>query len=313
MMFRIQACRVTHVYRFGCRHYTEDLTSKTSVLVTPEWLKSQLVAGNPDIKLVDCSWYMPGTHGQVIDDWKIFRLTGSVYFDIDSIADESKLPLPHMVPHHDQFASQISNLGISNTDHVICYDMTGQYMASARAWWLFRLFGHSQVSVLSRGVVKNEWIDSPALIETEPPTETPSKGNFKATPRHVTHLVTMDQILQNNQSKQFQVVDARSAPRFKAEVPEPRPKLQRGHIPGSFNVPFNTIIKDRELLSKDELQKIFTNSGLDLEKPIVTSCGSGVTAAVLSLGLAKLGIPTALYDGSWSEYAQEHLANPVEP
>jgi len=291
----------------------EDLTSKTSVLVTPDWLKNQLKEGNPDIKLLDCSWYMPGSHGPAIDDWKNYRIKGSVYFDIDVISDQSKLPLPHMVPTHDQFANQVAGLGLSNTDHIICYDVTGQYMASARVWWLFRLFGHSQVSVLSRCLAKEDWKDSPALIETEPPKEPPSKGSFVATTRYTTHVVFMDQILQNIKTKEFQVVDARSAVRFKAEVAESRPKLQRGHIPGSFNVPFNTILKDRELLSRDELQQVFTSAGLDLEKPIVTSCGSGVTAAILSLGLAKIGVPSAVYDGSWAEYAQESLNNPVEP
>jgi len=290
----------------------EDLTSKTSIMVSSNWLKTQLKNNSPDLKLLDCSWYMPGSHGPVIEDWKNFRLKGSAYFDIDAIADQSKLPLPHMVPPPEQFANQVSSLGISNTDHVICYDSTGQYIASARVWWLFRLFGHSQVSVLSKGLVKAEWDDEPSLIETSPPHE-PKRGNFSPSSRFHSHLKTMDQILDNIRTGEFQVVDARSGPRFKAEVPEPRPKLQGGHIPKSFNVPFNTVLKDGEILPSAELQRIFTASGLDLEKPIVTSCGSGVTAAVLSLALAKLGIPTALYDGSWVEYAQENLANPVEP
>jgi thiosulfate/3-mercaptopyruvate sulfurtransferase len=294
-------------------YVTEDLTSKTSIIVSLDWLKAQLSHGSPDIKLLDCTWYMPGTHSPAIDDWKKFRIKDSLYFDIDEIADQSKLPLPHMVPSHEQFANQVSALGLSNTDHIICYDRTGQYMASARVWWLFRLFGHSQVSVLSKGLSDHDLDDVRFLIQTEPPDSAPTKGNFIASPRHNTHLKTMSQILENIQTKQFQIVDARSAARFNAEVKETRPNLQSGHIPGAFNVPFTSILKDREILHRDELYNIFKASGLDLEKPIVTSCGSGVTAAVLSLALAKLNIPSALYDGSWAEYGQEKLSNPVDP
>jgi len=254
---------------------------------------------------------MPNTHGPVIEDWKKYRLKGSSYFDIDQISDKST-SLPHTVPTPEHFERQVSELGISNTDHVVCYDMAGQYMASARAWWLFRLFGHPAVSVLERGLIPEDFADAPDLIETSPPTSSPKAGNFRANAKYQL-LKKIDQILDNIDSKKFQVIDARSSQRFNAEAPEPRPKLQSGHIPGAFNVPFGQVIQDRKILSEKELENVFKSSGVDLKKPITTSCGSGVSAAVLSLALYKLGIDSAVYDGSWAEYGQEELKLPVEP
>jgi len=310
-------CSVRTVNRFHVatqrRFFSSYRVPTKDLFVSSQWLKVVLKKNdNPNLKLLDCSWYMPNSHGPVIDDWKNYRLNGSSYFDIDEISDHSLSPLPHMVPSPEQFAKQVSELGISNGDHVVCYDVAGQYMASARAWWLFRLFGHETVSVLEKGLIPDDFKDSPDLIETSPPTSPPKKGNFTSKP-HYKIIKKLDDIVKNIHSKEFQLIDARSAARFNAEAPEPRPALQRGHTPGAFNVPSNLIIQDRQILPKEKLATVFTSAGVDLKKPIATSCGSGVTAAVLTMALYKLGIDSAVYDGAWSEYAQEIPGLPVEP
>jgi len=280
-------------------------------LVTSHWLKQALSSPNHKLALLDCSWYMPSAKHPVHQDFEEFHLAGAQYFDIDKISDTSS-NLPHMLPTAEYFAQKVSELGISNDSHVICYDMNGQYIASARAWWMFKVFGHDKVSVLSRGIVKDDWKDSPSLIETGPATHTKKNNSFKVTEtRH--HLVAnMPQIISNISKKEFQVVDARSADRFYGRVAEPRPALQRGHIPNAHSVPFQQVLDNREIVAADKLKQVFIGAGIDLSKPIVTSCGSGVTAGILTLSLSTLGINSSVYDGSWSEYAQESINNPVD-
>eukprot|EP01126_Amoeba_proteus_P043979 TRINITY_DN4862_c0_g1_i6.p1 TRINITY_DN4862_c0_g1~~TRINITY_DN4862_c0_g1_i6.p1 ORF type:complete len:188 (-),score=36.07 TRINITY_DN4862_c0_g1_i6:237-800(-) len=184
------------------------------------------------------------------------------------------------------------------------------YMASARVWWMFRLFGHDNVYVLDKGVRPESQSVFHGLLESGPCT-IPDKGNFKAHFRR--ELVkTLPEILENLSTRSFQVVDARSADRFYARVDEPRPGVVRGHMPNSFNVPFDKVLLDRSFLPTECLKQIFTDAGVDLNKPIVTTCGSGVTAAVLSLALSLIGVESAIYDGSWAEYGQQSLNLPVE-
>jgi len=253
---------------------------------------------------------MANSHRPPIQDFEELHLKGAQYFSIDKVSDPTTT-LPHMLPSAAQFAEQVSQMGISNNNHVICYDSTGQYFASARVWWMFRVFGHEQVSVLSRGLIKDEWQNSPQLIAAGPDTP-PKKGNFKAREPSSDLYKSMRDILSNISEGKFQVVDARSYDRFYGRVLESRPKLQSGHIPNSKSVPFNLVLENKEILYKENLRDIVTKAGIDLSKPIVTSCGSGVSAAVVSLALlSALGKDSAIYDGSWSEYAQESLANPV--
>jgi len=238
------------------------------------------------------------------------RIKGAIFFDIDKVADKS-VDLPHTAPTAQQFSEQVSDMGINNDDHVICYDKTGLYMASARAWWLFRLFGHYNVSVLERGFIEDDWKDTPQFIGSGPFT-LPPKGSFKAKETDLKLVKNLNQVLDNIKQNEFQLLDARSAERFAGKGTEPRPNMKKGHVPHSFNLPFSKILKDKKFLDKSELELAYKQSGLDLSKPITTSCGSGVTACVLSLGLDTLGFNSAVYDGSWAEYGQEKLKNPVD-
>jgi len=248
---------------------------------------------------------MPSLNKPVQDEFAASRLNGAAFFYIDEICDKTS-SLPHMVPTNKQFEDQVSELGISNTDHVICYDSGGQYMASARVWWMFHLFGHHNVQVLEKGFTPALFSDVPELIASGP-ADKPKKTCFISTLERQ-HLTTLNDIL--NEPRSFQIVDARSSERFYAQAPEPRPMLEGGHIPGSFNVPFGTILSNGALVESEKMKTLF--GALDLSKPVVTTCGSGVTAAVLSLGLASIGKSTSVYDGSWSEYGQLSLGLPVE-
>jgi len=290
--------------------------SYESPLVSAQWLQQTLRQGAHSLKLLDCSWYMPGSQASPRKDFEHFRLSGAQFFDIDEICDRNTT-LPHMAPLHTEFAQQVALLGISNGDHVVCYDMAGLYMASARVWWMFRLFGHYKVSVLERGLVKGEWEDATDLISSEPP-QPPTKGTFIVSHSQGTKLPlikTLPQILVNLSSKEFRIVDARPQDRFNGVVAEPRPNLKRGHIPKSYNVPFTRVLVNRQILPQEKLKQVFLEAGVDLADPtpIVTSCGSGVTGAVLSLALSTIGKESAIYDGSWSEYGHLSANNPTDP
>jgi len=279
---------------------------KTNVppVVTKDWLVSALNSKSPQIKLLDCTWFMPAANRSPATEFLSARLKGANYFGIDDVCDKSS-PLPHMTPTAKQFEDQVSALGISNDDHVVCYDTNG-FMAAARSWWLFRLFGHENVSCLDKGFNKDLYSDVPQLIEQGPlqniqPTVYHAKFNRNL-------LTTLNDIKERN--KDAQIVDARPPDRFHARVPEPRPGMQGGHIPGAFSTPSSFIVQDGSLAEADKIKEVF--SKVDFERPIITSCGSGVTAAILSLGLASIGVPSSLYDGSWSEYGQNSLNLPVE-
>ena len=226
------------------------------------------------------------------------HIPGAVFFDIDEIADTDN-PLPHMLPSPEKFAARVRKLGLGDGSRIVVYDGAGLFSA-ARVWWMFRVLGHDDVAVLDGGLPK--WRAEGRPVEAFPPN--PGERHFTA--RVNTLLVReLDQIKSNLTSRREQVLDARPAGRFAGTDPEPRPGLRSGHIPGSHNLPFNRLVdpKTGTVLPADALRRQFVEAGIDLARPIVTTCGSGVSASALALGLYLLGRDdVAVYDGSWSEW-----------
>lgn len=264
-------------------------------LVTTQWLADHL--SDPRVKVLDASFKMPGILPLPKDDYLASHIPGAVYFDVDAVSDHSN-PLPHMFPSAEQFGRDVGGLGISNGDTVVLYD-SGGWVAAPRAWWMFLSFGYENVNILNGGLKK--WTAEGRPVESG--NVTPKPATFKAA-FDAKRVRTMQQMVANVQSQAEQVIDARAADRFEGRVPEPRPGLRPGHIPGSRNLPYgNLIAADGTMKPLDDMRAAFTGIGVDLAKPIATSCGSGVSAAVLTLALYRLGIENpALYDGSWSEW-----------
>jgi thiosulfate/3-mercaptopyruvate sulfurtransferase len=264
-------------------------------LVTVEWLAKHL--GERDLRVVDGTWHMPQTGRDARAEFDAAHIPGAVFFDIDAIADRAS-PLPHMLPAAEAFAAAVSELGIGSDDRVVVYDVRG-VVSAARVWWTFRAFGHEAVAVLDGGLRK--WRAEGRPIASGPVTQPARRFTARLQPRLVRDLAAMRA---NLDSRATQVLDARSAGRFAATEPEPRPGLRGGHIPGSLNLPYETLYRaDGTLKPADELRQAMTGAGVDLDRPIVTTCGSGVTASVLALALHLLGRPdVAVYDGSWSEW-----------
>jgi len=264
-------------------------------LISTDWLLEHL--DRPDIRVVDASWYLPGAGRDPKAEYSQARIPGAVFFDIDDIADLDS-GLPHMLPSPEKFASRVRRLGLGDGNRIIVYDGSG-LSSAARVWWMFRVFGHDEVSVLDGGFPK--W-----QAEGKPISDLPEIGRERHfTARFNAMMVReVDQVKAACESGREQILDARSAGRFNGSEPEPREGLRGGHIPGSLNLPFSNLFdKDGLFLQGPALRAAFEEAGLDLAKPVVTTCGSGVTAAVLTLGLHLLGHrSTALYDGSWSEW-----------
>jgi thiosulfate/3-mercaptopyruvate sulfurtransferase len=263
--------------------------------VSTEWLADHL--DDPDVIIVDATWFMPGTPRDARAEHAERHIPGAVFFDIDEISDHSN-PLPHMVAEPADFAVHARRLGVEPDSKVVVYDAQGLYSA-ARVWWNFRLMGHEAVFVLDGGLPK--WIAEAHPLEAGWPLR--EHGEFKS---HFNPALVRDlaQMRANVDAKAQQVVDARSAERFTAQAREPREGLRSGHIPGSHSLPSQTLVTaGGELANKASLQKLFKGAGVDLKAPIVTSCGSGVSAAILALALARLGRwDVAVYDGSWTEW-----------
>ncbi|HYH94494.1 3-mercaptopyruvate sulfurtransferase [Hyalangium sp.] len=263
-------------------------------LVSTAWLYERLSA--PDIQIVDASWYMPSEARDPQREYERAHIPGAVFFDIDEIADTDS-GLPHMLPSPAKFASRVQAMGLGDGSTIVVYDGGG--LRAARTWWAFRAMGHENVVVLDGGLSK--WIAEGRPVEDLPPS--PQERHF--TPRYSADLVRdKAQVLRAIESGREQLVDARPAARFTAEAPEPREGLRGGHMPGARNVPSSTVIApDGTLLPADKLKAVFEAAGVELDKPIVTTCGSGVTASILALALARLGRPrVAVYDGSWTEW-----------
>jgi len=264
-------------------------------LVSTDWLAQHLSA--PDIKLVDASWYLPAEDRDSKAEYAAAHIPGAVFFDIDEIAADDT-DLPHMLPLPAKFASRVRRLGLGDGSRIVVYDGWG-VRSAARVWWTFRAMGHEDVVVLDGGLPK--WI-----AEGRPTTDrTPAVRE-----RHFTVRVANDLVRDRSQVARAlgggreQVVDARPAARFRGETPEPRPGLKAGHMPGALSVPMSEMIApDGTMKSKAALAAVFEKAGVDIKQPVVTSCGSGITACVLALGLARLGRwRTAVYDGSWAEW-----------
>ncbi len=265
----------------------------TDPIVSTAWLAEHLNDGS--LTVLDASWHMPAANRDASAEYAQAHIPGAIFFDIDRISDHS-VPLPHMLPSPSEFAMAARRLGVSAGSTVVVYDTVGLFSA-ARAWWMFRAMGHDAVFVLDGGAPR--WVAEGRPMETG--WQEPAHGDFKAHPR--TELVrSLEQVTADLTDPARQVLDARPAPRFLGDVPEPRPGLRAGHMPGAKSLPFGTLVDGDALLSEPRLRSVFEAAGADLSKQTVATCGSGVSAAVIALGLARLGQDAAIYDGSWSEW-----------
>jgi thiosulfate/3-mercaptopyruvate sulfurtransferase len=265
-------------------------------LVSSEWLGQQI--GSDDLRVFDATLYLPSEQVDARAQYRAAHLPGARFFDIDLIADIEST-LPHMAPTPARFEHLLAELGVSRQHRIVFYDQKGVY-SSARGWWLMRLFGHTHAAVLDGGLPK--WrAEGRALRSGEEPA--PSRGNYRSS-FNARYLRGLGDVLANVSTGRELLLDARSAERFYARVPEPRAGLRGGHIPGSRNLPYTQLLLDaRTLLPAAVLRARFSAAGVTAESAVVTSCGSGLTAAVLSLGLEVAGLPGgALYDGSWAEW-----------
>jgi thiosulfate/3-mercaptopyruvate sulfurtransferase len=263
-------------------------------LVSTDWLASRL--RSPDLVVVDASYYLPAHKRDAAAEYLAGHIPGAVRFDIDAIADHSSL-LPHMLPTAFEFGMAVGELGISERNTIVIYDGMGLFSAP-RVWWTFRLFGAEFVHILDGGLPK--WKAENRPVEQGPVQR--ARSHFVTqTPADI--VASLDRVRNALANKNVQVVDARPADRFRGEAPEPRPGVRSGHMPGALNLPSTALVENGQLLPVDRLRQAFAAGGVDIERPIITSCGSGVSAATLWLALDALGKPPiGLYDGSWSEW-----------
>ncbi|WZZ69505.1 hypothetical protein YC2023_080875 [Brassica napus] len=303
----------------GKAGYSMSSVPTNEPVVSVDWLHSNL--REPDLKVLDASWYMPEEQRNSIQEYQVAHVPGALFFDLDGISDRST-SLPHMLPCEEAFGAGCSALGIENKNGVVVYDAKGIYSA-ARVWWMFRAFGHNKVWVLDGGLPRWRasgydvessasgdaiWKASAAseAIEKIYQGQTVSPITFQT--KFQQHLVwSLDQVKKNMEDQTYQHIDARSKARFDGTAPEPRKGIRSGHIPGSKCVPFPQLLDSSQtLLPAEEVKKRFEQEEISLDKPIMASCGTGVTACILAMGLHRLGkTDVPVYDGSWTEWATE--------
>jgi len=263
-------------------------------LVSTDWLAARL--GAADVVVIDGSYHLPATGRDARAEYLAAHIPGAVFFDIGEIADHSS-ELPHMLPSTEAFAAAAGAFGIGNRTTIVVYDSIGLFSA-ARVWWTFRVFGAEHVFILDGGLPK--WRGEARPVEGGDVVREPARFSARKNEQAVK---AVDDVRQALRSGSVQIVDARSAERFRGEAPEQRPGVRPGHMPGSRNVPYSGIVENGRLVSADRIGAAFAAGGVDVQKPIVTSCGSGVTAAILWLALDAIGKePAGLYDGSWVEW-----------
>jgi thiosulfate/3-mercaptopyruvate sulfurtransferase len=267
-------------------------------LVSTEWLAAEL--GASDLRIVDATWAMPADGRAPRKEFEAAHIPGAVFFDLDDISDTNHA-LPHMLPSPEKFASRCQSLGIGDGSRIVIYD-DSPYRSAARAWWMFEYFGAHSVAILDGGLAK--WQAEGRPLESGP--QTVRHRHFTVQP-DVLLVRSFEQMKTNLATKAEQVLDARSAARFKGQEAEPRPGLRSGAMPGAYNLPVGGIFNDDGTYKKaDALKAAFESSGIDLAKPVITSCGSGITASALAFGLHLLGKKNVpVYDGSWAEWGSK--------
>jgi len=271
------------------------MTDDPKTLVSTDWLAAHL--RDPDLRVLDASWYLPGSDRDATAEYAVAHIPGARFFDIDEISDQ-RSSLPHMAPPPEKFISRMRAMGVGDGHQVVIYDGSG-FFSAARVWWTFRLMGKTDVAVLDGGFPK--WRAEGREIEDLPPV---IRDRHITVQRQNQLVKDVTQVAHSSKLREAEIIDARPAARFTGEAPEPRPGLRAGHIPGAKNVPYATLLNaDGTMKSLADLRAVFEGAGVDLSKPAITSCGSGVTAAILSLALERLGHRNhSLYDGSWAEW-----------
>lgn len=264
-------------------------------LVSTEWLAAHLK--DPDLRILDASWYMPAEARDAKAEFAKAHIPNARFFDIDDVSDH-RSDLPHMAPPVEKFMSRLRAMGVGDGHQVVVYDGSGLFSA-ARVWWLFKLMGQDNIAVLDGGLPK--WLSEGRPVNDEDPV---IRDRHMTVRRRAEMVKDVTQVSSASKLGDYEIVDARAPERFRGDVPEPREGLRSGHIPGAKNVFFKSLLNgDQTLKSPAEVKAIFEGAGVDLQKPVITSCGSGVTAAVLSLALEAIGkTDHSLYDGSWTEW-----------